>query len=53
VEQSKYRPSKKLLDHVAKLIKGKPEYVLLDEQLVVRRPRVAVACSGLSPIDSQ
>jgi len=35
VEQSKYRPSKKLLDHVAKLIKGKPEYVLLDEQLVV------------------
>lgn len=35
VEQSKYRPSKKLLDHVAKLIEGKPEYVLLDEQLVV------------------
>jgi hypothetical protein len=35
VELSKYRPSKKLLDHVAKLIKGKPEYVLLDEQLVV------------------
>jgi len=35
VEQSKYSPSKKLLDHVAKLIKGKPEYVLLDEQLVV------------------
>ena len=35
VEQSKYRPCKKLLEHVAKLIKGKPEYVLLDEQLVV------------------
>jgi len=35
VEQSKYRPTKKLLDHVAQLIKGKPEYVLLDEQLVV------------------
>jgi DUF2075 family protein len=35
VEQSKYRPSKKLLDHVAKVIKGKPEYILLDEQLVV------------------
>ncbi len=30
-----YRPGKKLLDHVTKLIKGKPEYVLLDEQLVV------------------
>jgi len=28
-------PSKKLLDHVAKLIKGKAGYVLLDEQLVV------------------
>ncbi len=35
VEQSKYQPSKKLLEHVAKLIKAKPEYVLLDEQFVV------------------
>lgn len=35
VEQSKYRPSKKLLAHIAELIKGKPEYVLLDEQLIV------------------
>jgi uncharacterized protein len=35
VEESKYRPSKKLLKHVANLIKGMPEYVLLDEQLVV------------------
>ncbi len=35
VEESKYHASKKLLDHVANLIKGKPEYVLLDEQLVV------------------
>jgi uncharacterized protein len=35
VEQSKYHASKKLLDHVAELIKGKSEYVLLDEQLVV------------------
>jgi uncharacterized protein len=35
VEQSKYRASKKLLDHVAKTIQGKPEYILLDEQLVV------------------
>jgi len=35
IEQSKYRPSKKLLAHIAELIKGKPEYVLLDEQLVV------------------
>jgi hypothetical protein len=35
VEQSKYRASRKLLDHIAELIKGMPEYVLLDEQLVV------------------
>lgn len=35
VEESKYRPSKKLMDHVGSLIKNKQEYVLLDEQLVV------------------
>jgi Mrp family chromosome partitioning ATPase len=34
VIQSKYRPSKKLLDHVAGVIKGKTEYTLLDEQIV-------------------
>jgi DUF2075 family protein len=47
VEQSKYRPSKKLLDHVAKLIKGKPEYVLLDEQLVVYDKVVEAAKKGV------
>src|SRR5579875_643950 len=40
VEQSKYRPSKKLMDHVHGIIEqgrkqGKREYVLLDEQQVV------------------
>lgn len=30
-----YRPSKKLLDHTAQVIKGEPAYVLLDEQRVV------------------
>jgi DUF2075 family protein len=35
IEESEYRPSKKLMDHVGNLIKGKPEYVLLDEQLIV------------------
>jgi hypothetical protein len=35
IENGKYRASKKLLDHVAAVIAGKPEYVLLDEQLVV------------------
>jgi hypothetical protein len=47
VEQSKYSPSKKLLDHVAKLIKGKPEYVLLDEQLVVYDKVVEAANAGV------
>jgi len=35
VEESKFRTSKKLMDHVGNTIKGKPEYVLLDEQLIV------------------
>ena len=35
IEESKYRPSKKLMEHVAGVIKGKSEYVLLDEQQVV------------------
>jgi DUF2075 family protein len=35
IEESKYRPSKKLMDHVGNVIKGKSEYVLLDEQQVV------------------
>jgi DNA replication protein DnaC len=35
IEQGKYRPSKKLMDHVGGVIKGRHEYVLLDEQLVV------------------
>lgn len=34
VEESKYRPSKKFMEHVSGVIKGKAEYVLLDEQLV-------------------
>jgi hypothetical protein len=47
VEQSKYRPSKKLLDHVGKLIKGKPEYILLDEQLVVYDLVMQAATEGV------
>jgi DUF2075 family protein len=35
VEEGEYRPSKKLMEHVAEVINGRPEYVLLDEQLVV------------------
>lgn len=35
IEESKYRPSKKLMEHVSNVIKGRNEYVLLDEQYVV------------------
>lgn len=35
VLESKYRPSRKLLDHTASMIAGQSEYVLLDEQQVV------------------
>ena len=35
IESSKYRPSKKLMQHVGNIIKGRPEYILLDEQLIV------------------
>lgn len=35
VEESKFRTSKTLMDHVGNTIKGQPEYVLLDEQLIV------------------
>jgi len=35
IEQSRYRASRKLLDHVSAIIKGNSQYTLLDEQLVV------------------
>jgi uncharacterized protein len=35
IRQSHYRPSPKLMNHVAQIIKGNPAYTLLDEQLVV------------------
>ncbi|HVB12984.1 MAG TPA: DUF2075 domain-containing protein [Nitrososphaerales archaeon] len=35
IEESKYRPSKKLMEHVDGVIRGKKEYILLDEQQVV------------------
>ncbi len=34
VEESRYRPSKKLMEHVGNVIKNKSEYILLDDQLV-------------------
>lgn len=35
VEESRYRPSRKLMEHVAGVIKDRSEYTLLDEQLVI------------------
>jgi hypothetical protein len=44
IEQSKYRPSRKLMDYVAETIAGRGPWVLLDEQLVVfEKIRSAVA----------
>ncbi|MGF6993834.1 hypothetical protein [Paraburkholderia sp. GAS32] len=34
MEENRYRPSKKLMDHVASVINNNPEYTLLDEQQV-------------------
>lgn len=46
VEQSKYRASKKLMDHVGNTIKGNPEFILLDEQLIVYDQVLAHAEKG-------
>lgn len=46
VEESQYRPSKKLMDHVGNIIKGKSEYILLDEQLIVYDTVLACAKRG-------
>ena len=46
VEESKYRPNKKLMDHVGNIIKNKSEYILLDEQLIVYDAVLASAKKG-------
>jgi DUF2075 family protein len=43
---SKYKASKKLLDHVSAVIKGRQEYVLLDEQQVVFNAVLGLLRSG-------
>lgn len=35
IENSRFRPSKKLMDHVGNVIKGKSQYILLDDQKIV------------------
>ncbi len=46
IEQSRYRPSKKLMDHVAGVIRGSQEYVLLDDQRIVFDKILALASAG-------
>lgn len=46
VEQGTYRPSKKLMEHVSQVIKGTPQYILLDEQKVVYDKIYALAKRG-------
>jgi len=46
IEDGKLRPSKKFLDHVAKVVSGEPKFVLLDEQRVVFERALAEARRG-------
>src|SRR5439155_1149362 len=46
VEESRYRPNKKLMDHVANVIEGIPDYVLLDDQLIVYDRVMSLARRG-------
>lgn len=53
VEESTYRPSKKLMSHVAEVINGEPRYVLLDEQLVVFDKVLAAVRNSYDDIKQQ
>ena len=46
IEKSKMRPSKKLLDHVAAVVRGESRFILLDEQQVVFRRVLTETKSG-------
>ncbi len=46
IEQSHFRPSKKLMDHIGQTIKGNSSYILLDEQLVAYDRIFAAARDG-------
>lgn len=46
VEQSQFRPSRKLMDHVAVTIKSRSPWILLDEQLVVFERILATVRAG-------
>lgn len=48
IERSRFRPSKRLLDHVSGVIKREPRFVLLDEQQVVFSRILAGVRAGLT-----
>jgi DNA replication protein DnaC len=48
IEESKLRPSKKLLDHISAVVDGEPRFFLLDEQRVVFERALAEAKRGVS-----
>ncbi len=48
IEQSKYRPSRKLMDYVAETIAGRGPWVLLDEQFVVFEKIGAAVAAGIN-----
>jgi uncharacterized protein len=47
VEQSKYRPSRKLMEHVAETIRAKSPWILLDEQLVIYQKILTAVRAGV------
>ncbi|MFA6522439.1 MAG: DUF2075 domain-containing protein [Patescibacteria group bacterium] len=53
IDNGKYKPSRKLLDHISSVIKGKSEYVLLDEQRIVFDKVMALARRGLDTSDGR
>lgn len=46
IENSRYRPSKKLMDHIGNIIRHNSEYILLDEQLIVYDKVLSCAKAG-------
>lgn len=53
IAESRYKPAKKLLSHVARVIKDEPAFVLLDEQHVVFSKIMATVESGVSKARKQ
>ena len=51
IEQSQYRPSKQLMQHVGNIIKNKSDYILLDEQLIVYDKVILEAKKGFHSKD--